>query len=1203
MNKRTKIMLVLLSAATMTAGVLGLTGCGEKNADAKTEDVYATYVAYAEEHGQEPMTYEQWLATIKGDVFIKGDKGDTGAPGTPGQPGAPGEPGEPGANGKGVDEIKISDDGKSLEISYSDGSKENIKLPDQITHVHQYDDEVIVLIPVSAEEDRDGLGYKVCTENGCQHIELVVINKYYNITVTVDGQPEAGVDVIINGARATTNENGLAKVQGFGNYNDYIITVDSEGYTTDRVYRTEDGATQTVALNRAMVQAGSAGNRYYVFPTQGNYSLTVKLNSDGDRVPIEARIINDSTSAKKYRLSLADPAAGGDITDNADNSVVSDGKYEVTLDAGEEARIKFSIEYQYWWDNMADPSSTLTYAVKFQELDPPAAGTSELPAKVTYGVQNALLTSVADADGWVYYQYFNIGNEIKQISFDLTDVEAEITLKEYVSWKFRDKAEATAVTSGSALTLMTGSNSTCGEAIGSYKFRVKATGANPSFKLNLVAAEGNKFNPKAITLGANSISVTDSTEQWFTFTAPSESFYTLETINCGAIDIYNGMPADNTTGAAASLSGNAQKSVVKIAAGEHYVKVTPWSTAGVYACEFTFSAYNEATDLGYSEEKAKPLTVDFASQDGGSKTATISSVAAKMGIYTYYTFTMPETGTLSIAGAAKFSAYLVVNGGQVASNKYNSGDTVTVKIRNRSADGSTTATLTLVPETVTEPVAIEHTFNIRDYSDDTSFSNCAPVQGVTVTIKNPKDNSVVATSDATGADGVAKVSFVPGAYTVELSGYSATDYSFEGKTTDADSTSYNINLNNVKKDFNITVESGATKFEGATVKIMKGTTVVASQTTNEQGVAAFTNIFIPMTGELKYTVELASADAENYALTPAKLSAMTINKKTSTEIKVEFGELVEYSVKVANANGGGVQGISVVFNDGKNDVATGTTGIDGVAKLKTVGGMYYLRFADVPAGHNVSCTDSMVNASNLSYEATYNDGDYAATGCTDPNDAIEGAPWGDGVLGAGINVLTNNDAVNYYTLGNVSGRYSIKVEDKENKGYISYLAIYDSSTPTVLINDGKQASVAGDIVLGAIRGRNKCYEVELDLSLREINYLVVGYNTGTESGGKANLVIEQAAPSSEYDLQEGANSVTLVNGSATLYYTLAANSNMTLSWETPNVTVVANAIGMEPLNVTSGEAIEGGRGDIEFTFTVTSSSATTVSFTLATEQA
>lgn len=1203
MNKRTKIMLVLLSAATMTAGVLGLTGCGEKNADAKTEDVYATYVAYAEEHGQEPMTYEQWLATIKGDVFIKGDKGDTGAPGNPGQPGAPGEPGEPGANGKGVDDIKISDDGKSLEISYTDGSKENIKLPDQITHVHQYDDEVTVLIPVSAEEDRDGLGYKVCTENGCQHIELVVINKYYNITVTVDGQPEAGVDVIINGAKATTNADGLAKVQGFGNYNDYIITVDSEGYTTDRVYRTEDGATQTVALNRAMVQAGEAGNRYYVFPSEGNYSLTVKLNSDGDRVPIEARIINDSTSVKKYRLSLADPAAGGDITDNADNSVVSDGKYEVTLDAGEEARIKFSIEYQYWWDNMADPSSTLTYAVKFQEVDPPAAGTSELPAKVTYGVQNDLLTSVADTDGWVYYQYFNIGNEIKQISFDLTDVEAEITLKEYVSWKFRDKAEATAVTSGSALTLMTGSNSTCGEAIGSYKFRVKATGANPSFKLNLVAAEGNKFNPKAITLGANSISVTGSTEQWFTFTAPSEGFYTLETTNCGAIDIYNGMPADTNTNAAASLSGNAQKSVVKIAAGEHYVKVTPWSTAGVYACEFNFSAYNEATDLGYSVEKAKPLTVDFASQDGGSKTATISSVAAKMGVYTYYTFTMPETGTLSIAGVAKFSAYLVVGGGQPTSNKYNSGDTVTVKIRNRSADGSTTATLTLVPETVTEPVAIEHTFNIRDYSDDTSFSNCAPVQGVTVTIKNPKDNSVVATSATpTDANGQVKLSFVPGAYTVELSGYSATDYSFEGKTTDADSTSYNINLNNVKKDFNITVKSGATKFEGATVKIMKGTTVIASQTTNEQGVAAFTNIFIPMTGELKYTAELASADADDYAISAANASYMTINKQSSTELEAEFSALVEFVVTVTNANGNGVQGITVSLNNGnsRNPVTyvSSVTGLDGVARLKIASGAYGLAFSDVPAGHNVSCDATMVTASNLSYTATYLDGDNAAVGEAD----VDGAAMGGGELTSGINVITNNDAVDYYSITGVRGRHSFKVEDSEGKGYISYLAIC-AEEDNVLINNGKQQSVAGDIVLGAIRGRNKCYEVTLDLSLGEGEYLVIGYTTGTESGGKANLVIEQAAPSSEYDLHEGANAVTLINGSATLNYTLAANSNMTLSWETPNVTVVANAIGMEPLNVTSGEAIEGGRGDIEFTFTVTSSSATTVSFTLATEQA
>ena len=51
MNKKAKIMLVLLSAATMTAGVLGLAGCkksGNTNATPSVEQTYQSYVAYAQ---------------------------------------------------------------------------------------------------------------------------------------------------------------------------------------------------------------------------------------------------------------------------------------------------------------------------------------------------------------------------------------------------------------------------------------------------------------------------------------------------------------------------------------------------------------------------------------------------------------------------------------------------------------------------------------------------------------------------------------------------------------------------------------------------------------------------------------------------------------------------------------------------------------------------------------------------------------------------------------------------------------------------------------------------------------------------------------------------------------------------------------------------------------------------------------------------
>ena len=107
-------------------------GCGDTNTsqDDQIKQVYYTYVAYAEEKGETPMSYEDWPASIKGD---KGDKGDTGANGvdgvTPnieistdgywvingveteykaiGKVGANGTDGEDGANGKSVYELYL----------------------------------------------------------------------------------------------------------------------------------------------------------------------------------------------------------------------------------------------------------------------------------------------------------------------------------------------------------------------------------------------------------------------------------------------------------------------------------------------------------------------------------------------------------------------------------------------------------------------------------------------------------------------------------------------------------------------------------------------------------------------------------------------------------------------------------------------------------------------------------------------------------------------------------------------------------------------------------------------------------------------------------------------------------------------------------------------------------------------------------------
>ena len=87
------IVLMLSSLLSVAVGCGGNGDQGDRNEDIVA--IYNTYVAYAESNGETPLSYEAWLASIKGE---KGDTGATGPEGPEGAPGAPGEPGAPGWN-------------------------------------------------------------------------------------------------------------------------------------------------------------------------------------------------------------------------------------------------------------------------------------------------------------------------------------------------------------------------------------------------------------------------------------------------------------------------------------------------------------------------------------------------------------------------------------------------------------------------------------------------------------------------------------------------------------------------------------------------------------------------------------------------------------------------------------------------------------------------------------------------------------------------------------------------------------------------------------------------------------------------------------------------------------------------------------------------------------------------------------------------
>ena len=108
-----KILTWLLACLFVGALSLGA-ACGDKSAQnggangeqtqpTEIEAVYAQYVTYAEGKGETPLSYEDWLASIKGE------KGDQGV---------------------GIEKIEYDEDG-NLVITLTDGTQQTVSMPEK----------------------------------------------------------------------------------------------------------------------------------------------------------------------------------------------------------------------------------------------------------------------------------------------------------------------------------------------------------------------------------------------------------------------------------------------------------------------------------------------------------------------------------------------------------------------------------------------------------------------------------------------------------------------------------------------------------------------------------------------------------------------------------------------------------------------------------------------------------------------------------------------------------------------------------------------------------------------------------------------------------------------------------------------------------------------------------------------------------------
>lgn len=243
------------------------------------------------------------------------------------------------------------------------------------------------------------------------------------------------------------------------------------------------------------------------------------------------------------------------------------------------------------------------------------------------------------------------------------------------------------------------------------------------------------------------------------------------------------------------------------------------------------------------------------------------------------------------------------------------------------ADGASSYTLNVDGEAAT-PVA--HTFTVKD--DDGNAVN-----GVIVKVyeENSIDEPTLIASGATDANGVVTLTFIPYEYDVELSDYDA-KYLYKGLSTDIDTTSYEITLlTEVTNTF--IVKNSGTGLEGVTVKVMDGTTVVASGTTNADGSVTLTYAF-GTTGN--YTIAFDNMDdyyvnrEQSIAKDEHKTTkSINVYAKTTYTVTVVAGTDVTASVA-----GLEVQLYEVDWLGNETLIASGTTDASGVATIKAKAG-------------------------------------------------------------------------------------------------------------------------------------------------------------------------------------------------------------------------------------------------------------------------
>ena len=270
--RRKKILSALLFLTCMLCAGLAFGACGGKNSsvaqqgDEQIKAVYEQYAVYVEAQGQTPLSYEEWLATIKG---------------------------EKGENGRGIEKIEMGENGEWI-IYYTDDTQQSLAGVPQ--HVHDFGDAKAIEMPgnysylvqecdkvfyVSTCKECDAVkGYWGEHTWGTELFTYAPTCEYSGASYRVC--EKCGVSDVLDGQPATGHT--WKETYGFDEFSHWIAceTCGKANLETvqDHIFNAQNICTVCESVN-----TGSEGVIYEI-SLDGTYASVVGYNGNANRVKI-----------------------------------------------------------------------------------------------------------------------------------------------------------------------------------------------------------------------------------------------------------------------------------------------------------------------------------------------------------------------------------------------------------------------------------------------------------------------------------------------------------------------------------------------------------------------------------------------------------------------------------------------------------------------------------------------------------------------------------------------------------------------------------------------------------------------------------------------------------------------------------------------------------------------------------------------------